>query len=169
MNPMTDGVDDHDDIDAAAAALQRVRQAAAEAGYQPGMAGQFRRRPKKQRAKHDEPVRAAGPQPLGDIFSKFLAQRGWKEPVAVGSVLADWSSIVGPQIAENTEVESFENARLVLRASSTAWATQLRLLTPQVMHKFKEVLGTGVITKMEIKGPAGAQYGRRNRRGWGNR
>lgn len=163
-----DGADEHDEIDAAAAALQRVRQAAAEAGYQPGMAGQFQRRPKKQRTTNKEPVRSSGPQPLGDIFSKFLAQRGWKEPVAVGSVLADWSSIVGPQIAQNTEVESFENARLVLRASSTAWATQLRLLTPQLMHKFNEVLGPGVITKLEIKGPASGKSGRRGRRGWGS-
>src|SRR5699024_11505020 len=98
--------------------------------------------------------------------SKFLAQRGWKEPVAVGSVLADWASIVGPQIAENTEVEKFENAQLVLRASSTAWATQLRLLTPQLMHTFDEVLGTGVITKLEIKGPGGSGYSRRGRGQW---
>ena len=149
--PMSnDGAEAEDSIDAAAAALQRVRQAAAEAGFQPGMAGQFDRSKKRRaRPKNDKPVRSAGPQPLGDIFSKFLAQRGWKEPVAVGSVLADWSSIVGPQIAENTEVESFENATLILRASSTAWATQLRLLTPQLMHKFNDVLGTGVITKLK--------------------
>lgn len=163
-----DGADEQDNIDAAAAALQRVRQAAAEAGFQPGMAGQFQRRPKKKRSSNDKLVRSAGPQPLGDIFSKFLAQRGWKEPVAVGSVLADWSSIVGPQIAENTEVESFENARLILRASSTAWATQLRLLTPQLMHKFNEVLGPGVITRLEIKGPASGKYRGRGRRGWGS-
>lgn len=162
-----DDAAEEDNIDAAAAALQRVRLAAAEAGYQPGMAGQFERKKKRPRTpKGDAPVRSAGPQPLGDIFSKFIAQRGWKEPVAVGSVLADWSSIVGPQIAENAKVESFENATLILRASSTAWATQLRLLTPQLMHKFNEVLGTGVITKLEIKGPAGGNYGRRNRRGW---
>ncbi|GAA2034663.1 DciA family protein [Yaniella flava] len=158
--------EEHDDIDAAAAALQRVRQAAAESGFQPGMAGQHQRRPKKKRSKQDPPVRSAGPQPLGDVFSKFIAQRGWKEPVAVGSVLADWSSIVGPQIAENAKVETFENARLVLRTSSTAWATQLRLLTPQLMHKFNERLGPGVITKLEIKGPAGGNYGRRSKRDW---
>lgn len=165
MSKDDDAVEE-DTIDAAAAALQRVRQAAAEAGFQPGMAGQFERKKKRPRTTRDKPVRSAGPQPLGDIFSKFIAQRGWKEPVAVGSVLADWSSIVGPQIAENAKVESFENATLILRASSTAWATQLRLLTPQLMHKFNDVLGTGVITKLEIKGPAGGQYGRRNRRGW---
>src|SRR5699024_4471327 len=100
-----------------------------------------------------------------DIFSKFLAQRGWKEPVAVGSVLADWASIVGAQIAENTEVEKFENAQLELRASSTTWATQLRLLTPRLMHKFDEDFGTGVVKKLEIKGRAGRDYGHRARPG----
>ncbi|GAA4114563.1 putative nucleic acid-binding Zn ribbon protein [Enteractinococcus coprophilus] len=158
--------EEHDHIDAAAAALQRVRQAAAEAGFRPGMVGQHHRRRKKKRAAHDVPVKTSGPQPIGDVFSKFIAQRGWKEPVAVGSVLADWSSIVGEQIAQNAKVESFENATLVLRASSTAWATQLRLLTPQLMHKFDERLGPGVITKLEIKGPASGGYGRRGRGRW---
>ena len=155
-----------DQIDAAAAALQRVRQAAAEAGFRPGMAGQHQRRRKKKRTEYNQPVQTAGPQPLGDVFSKFIAQRGWKEPVAVGSVLADWSSVVRDQIAQNAKVESFENAKLVLRASSTAWATQLRLLTPQLMHTFDERLGPGVITKLEIKGPGGSGYSRRGRGQW---
>src|SRR5699024_11213416 len=162
---MTEDSQDHDDIDAAAAAFQRVRQAAAEAGYQPCMAGQHQRRAKRKRTTNDTPVRAAALQPSGDILSTLLAHRDWRVPVAVGSVLADWASIVGPQIAENTAVEKFETAQLVLRASSTAWATQLRLLTPQLMHKFDEVLGTGVITKLEIKGPAGRNYGHRARPG----
>lgn len=158
--------DEHDDIDAAAAALQRVRQAALEAGFRPGMAGTQRRGPKKRGARAEKPTRSSGPQPLGDVFSKFIAQRGWKEPVAVGSVLADWESIVGRQIAENAKVETFENARLVLRTTSTAWATQLKLLTPQLMHKFDEILGPGVITHLEIRGPAGGSYGRGRRRPW---
>src|SRR5690625_3321276 len=73
-----------DNIDAAAAALQRVRQAAAEAGFRPGMAGQQQRRRKKKRTDRDVPVQTSGPQPIGDVFSRFIAQRGWKEPVAVG-------------------------------------------------------------------------------------
>src|SRR5699024_6053454 len=152
---MTEDTQDHDDIDAAAAALQRVRQAAAEAGYQPGMAGQHQRRAKRKRTTNDTPVRSAGPQPLGDIFSKFLDQRGWKEPVARGAVLADWHSSVRPPIAENNELEKLEHAQLVLRASSTAWDHQVRLITPQLNPEIGGALGTGVITNREIKGPAG--------------
>src|SRR5699024_11596788 len=111
------------------------------------------RRAKRKRTTNDTPVRSAGPQPLGDIFSKFLAQRGWKEPVAVGSVLADWASIVGPQIAENTEVEKFENDQLVLRASSTAWATQLHLITTNIMNIFVVVYSTGVLANNQLIAP----------------
>ena len=49
-----------------------------------------------------------------------------------------WSEIVGPQIAEHAEVVSFEIGRLELRASSSAWAQQLRLLMPTIQRAVDE-------------------------------
>src|SRR5699024_12876426 len=117
MAPRMTEHEPEDTIDAAAAALERVRQVAAEAGFRPGMAGQYQQRSKKRRVRSEKPVRSVGPQPLGDVFSKFIAQRGWKEPVAVGSVLADWATNVGSQIAENAKVHSIKDATIVFRTS----------------------------------------------------
>src|SRR5699024_11757986 len=71
MAPRMTEQEPEDTIDAAAAALERVRQVAAEAGFRPGMAGQYQQRSKKRRVRSEQPVRSVGPQPLGDVFSKL--------------------------------------------------------------------------------------------------
>ena len=68
------------------------------------------------------------PKPLGGIVSALIRSRGWKEPVAVSSVLARWAELVGPEIAAHTRPISFENSIVEVQCDSTAWTTQLRLM-----------------------------------------
>jgi len=42
---------------------------------------------------------------------------------------------------------------VTVRADSTAWASQLRLMTPQLLAKLNAALGDGTIKKIVIKGP----------------
>jgi predicted nucleic acid-binding Zn ribbon protein len=51
------------------------------------------------------------------------------------------------------QVERFDDAKLVLRADSTAWATQMRLLQATVMRRLAEQLGEGVVESMQVLGP----------------
>lgn len=168
--PRPDSTLEENQVDAAAAALQRVRAAAEAAGYKPGdqlyqsgkVSAKKRREqagPKRKKFNPDSTVS------LGSVFSRFIAERGWKEPVAVGSVISRWSEIVGPEIAENAQVEKFADAEVVIRCQSAAWATQLRLMSTQLQQRFDTLLGPGIITKIEIKGPEANRFG--NRKGWG--
>jgi predicted nucleic acid-binding Zn ribbon protein len=43
---------------------------------------------------------------------------------------------------------------LVLVAESTAWATQLRLLTRTLQAKLREQVGPEVVTSIVVRGPA---------------
>ena len=52
--------------------------------------------------------------------------------------------------------ESFEPGRLTLRASSSAWAQQLRLLLPTIERRVVEALGSnGGAVEIRVLGPAG--------------
>ena len=68
------------------------------------------------------------PQPLGALASRLVADRGWNERVSAGVVFARWAQLVGADVAEHAQPVSLQDGELVVRASSTAWATQLRLL-----------------------------------------
>lgn len=93
------------------------------------------------------------PQGLGSVLNHMIASRGWKEPVAVSSVLARWSDIVGPSIAAHSSPETYENSEVVIRCDSTNYATILRTMTPQLMNTFESELGPGIVTKISVFGP----------------
>ncbi|QDC26415.1 DUF721 domain-containing protein [Georgenia yuyongxinii] len=100
-----------------------------------------------------------------------MAQHGWSTSVGVGGVVGRWREVVGDQLADHCEVETFEEGELVVRASSTAWATQLRLLLPQLERRLAEEVGEGTVTKIVVLGPGGPswKHGKRSVPGRGPR
>lgn len=95
------------------------------------------------------------PQPLTAAFGGLLSARGWRQRAAVGAVFGGWPQIVGDQLAAHTRPESFESGELVVSADSPAWATQVRLMAPQLLRRLAEELGHGVVHRIRVRGPAG--------------
>ncbi|MFH5821389.1 DUF721 domain-containing protein [Georgenia sp. AZ-5] len=111
------------------------------------------------------------PQPLAGIAARLVAERGWVQPVSVGGVVGRWREVVGDQLADHCDVETFDGGELVVRASSTAWATQVRLLLPQLERRLAEEVGEGAVTSIVVLGPGGPswKHGLRSVRGRGPR
>ncbi|MBZ5735549.1 DciA family protein [Nocardioides sp. TRM66260-LWL] len=107
------------------------------------------------------------PQLLDATFSRLVRDRGWALDLRVHGLFARWPEVVGAEIASHCTPESFVDGRLLVRTDSTAWATQLRLLTPQVMRRLAEELGEGAVTTLEVAGPHAPSWskGRRSVRG----
>ncbi|WP_233188168.1 DUF721 domain-containing protein, partial [Actinomyces qiguomingii] len=90
---------------------------------------------------------------------RYAERHGWASKLAMASVSVRWREIVGEQIAEHAVIESFEPGRLTLRASSTAWAQQLRLLLPGIERQVEQALGEGAgAVEIRILGPAGPSW-----------
>ena len=175
-----------DVVDAAAVALQRARKAAQDRGDAPlsqaaaaknmrafGTAMEegtgspaLRSRNRygtdpRQLGGYSGPGRSArDPRPLSSVVDTLMTHRGWKTPVNVSTVLADWASLVGPRNAEHTWPEHFENTVVRVRCDSTAYATQLRLIQSQILRSFADKLGEGIVTRLEIHGPVGPSWKR---------
>ncbi|MGI5350040.1 DUF721 domain-containing protein [Streptomyces sp. CA-250714] len=95
------------------------------------------------------------PLPLGAAVSRLIAERGWETPAAVGGVMGRWPQLVGPGLAQHCEPQRYdeEERTLLVRCDSTAWATQLRLLAPQVVARLNEALGQGTVRMIKVRGP----------------
>ena len=108
-----------------------------------------RRRPKAspRRTKRDEPSR------LADVLGEMTRERGWDERIQAQRVFTDWAGIVGPEIAEHSHVEAFEDGIVSIRADSTAWAKELKLLAGRVVHRLNDELGHGTVLRIDVKGP----------------
>ena len=102
------------------------------------------------------------PQLLGQAIGGLLDQQGWQQRVAVGSVFGRWAEIVGPDLAAHTKPDTFADGELAVIADSTAWATQVRLLAPQLVRRLAAELGDGTVRRVKVRGPEAP----RQRGGW---
>lgn len=163
------------EVDAAQAALNRMRTIAKSRGELRIPRSRLGEKPvpKNKRKPFLDAKYGGGrdPQGLGNVVSRLVSDRGWSSPLAVGSVMAQWNTLVGPEIAAHCQPESFEETTLHIRCDSTSWATQLRLLSASLLAKFDETLGRGVVTKIQVLGPAAPSWrkGYRNVKGRGPR
>ncbi|WBB57897.1 DUF721 domain-containing protein [Streptomyces sp. WMMC500] len=97
------------------------------------------------------------PLPLGAAVSRLITERGWEAPAAVGGVMGRWPQLVGPEVAQHCAPERYDEQErvLVVTCDSTAWATQLRLLAPQLVARLNEELGHGTVKLIKVTGPGG--------------
>ena len=93
------------------------------------------------------------PQLIGGELERLVADRGWKRTVRVASIDARWAELVGEQLAAHCKPERFTDGELVVVAESTAWATQVRLLAPQLIGAVNSALGEGLVKALVVHGP----------------
>lgn len=100
------------------------------------------------------------PQELSWIIRRRIAELGWKEPIAVFSVLSRWDDLMGAQFAQHVKPEGFIDGVLTVRCDSTAWATQVKLMRGEVLQTFRRELGEGIVQKLQVLGPQTPQWKR---------
>ena len=98
------------------------------------------------------------PQLLGAMVDKLVGDQGWELELRVRGVFARWPELVGEEVGAHSTPETFTDGKLVVRTDSTAWATQLKLLTPAVLRRLNEDLGAGTVTVLEVLGPHGPSW-----------
>lgn len=98
------------------------------------------------------------PQRLGQILAGFVDERGWERPLADARVFAEWSRLVGTEVAAHCAPQALHAGELRITAESTAWATQLRLLAGTLLARLVAELGPQVVTKLIITGPVAPSW-----------
>ncbi|WP_029089743.1 DUF721 domain-containing protein [Brevibacterium album] len=111
------------------------------------------------------------PRPLAGMFSRLVQKRGWTSSLDVAQLTERWEELVGGDVAAHCTVEKFEPPVLVVRTSSTTWATQLKILREGLLDKLEREMGRRVVEDIEIRGPEQRRFtrGRRSVKGRGPR
>lgn len=104
------------------------------------------------------------PQLFGTMLERLMKARGWERPKAEATVFGSWEKVVGPDIASHSRPIKLEGGVLTVEAESTAWATQLRMLTGRLLQQIAGEVGHNVVTRLNIHGPAAPSWNRGPRR-----
>ena len=110
------------------------------------------------RVPYKEPSIVGEPQPLGDLISKLIDEREWRTGIAEGTLFSTWEEVVGPQICEHTKPISLLDGVLTIQSTSTAWATQLQLVAPDVLNTIQKSAPGALVESLTIIGPNGPSW-----------
>jgi predicted nucleic acid-binding Zn ribbon protein len=98
------------------------------------------------------------PQLIGGVMSGLFAERGWQRPVTEARVFADWPGLVGADVARHCQPTELRDGELRIAAESTAWATQLRLMSSTLLARLAAELGPEIVARLSITGPIGPSW-----------
>lgn len=62
-----------------------------------------------------------------------------------------WPDVVGPEVAANTRPVQLRRQRLVVSASSSAWAQTLQFMGPSIAARLNERLGTAAVDEIVFR------------------
>jgi len=96
---------------------------------------------------------ATDPQLLGEALTNLIEERDWKSGVAEGSLFTQWAVIVGDDIAQHASPVSINESVLTIQTTSTAWATQLTLVSNEILKTIQNNPFGATIESITIIGP----------------
>lgn len=145
------------------AALNRAKAAARARGLRPGSPGSARAGAARPEQRSGPGRDGRDPITVGETLERLAVERGWSTELSVGGVIGRWREVVGDQIADHCTPESFDDGALAVRTDSTAWATNLTLLVPELLARLAAELGPEVVTEVRVLGPAAPRWSRGRR------
>ena len=99
-----------------------------------------------------DPIKASAS--LEQLFGEF----NWTSQLAQATLFTDWNKVVGEDSAEASYPEELKNEVLSVRCRSTAWATQLRLLAPQILEKINQQHPDVLVSEIRFVGPTAPSW-----------
>ena len=77
-----------------------------------------------------------GPTRLAEALRAYFKRSGLSRRLGQAAVVEHWAELVGPQIARVTTAESVTaDGVLRVRVATAAWASELSLMTPQILAR----------------------------------
>ena len=91
------------------------------------------------------------PRPLKASLDKVARSLGGPDAGSLSGLFGRWADIVGPQLAAHARPLTLSSGVLVVAVTEPAWATQLTFLEGELLGRFREALGEGVVERVEVR------------------
>lgn len=94
----------------------------------------------------DQQRKRRAPMAVGEALQGYLSRSGLGPRLAQAQVVAEWATLVGPQIAAVTQAELISpDGTLFVRVATSAWRNELQLMMPDLMARVNAGRGAGRI------------------------
>ncbi len=93
------------------------------------------------------------PQSLEAVLAEMVAGRNWGQGIAEGNLFSNWAEVVGVEVAEHTTPISLVDGRLTIQSTSSAWATQMRLMQNELLKTISNSAPGALVEELNVIGP----------------
>jgi predicted nucleic acid-binding Zn ribbon protein len=93
------------------------------------------------------------PELIGGVLDNLISDRDWDSGLAEGNLFVNWKKIVGDEISQHATPISVLDGVLTIQSSSTAWATQLQLITNDLLAKVQKDASGVLVERLVVIGP----------------
>jgi hypothetical protein len=87
---------------------------------------------------------------VGDVVDELFRRRELARGIPAGRLHREWSTVVGDRLAGVSAPIRLERGTLVVAVDSGPWGAQLGFLSEEVQRRANEVLGTDVVTRVQV-------------------
>jgi predicted nucleic acid-binding Zn ribbon protein len=95
-------------------------------------------------------ARSGEVQAIGSVLDSLAGDRPLASGLALGQLGRRWEAVVGERLAGECSPAALEGGFLLVRASSGAWAAQVRFLAAEVRERANEVLGFTAVREVKV-------------------
>ncbi len=93
------------------------------------------------------------PELISEVLSDLISDRDWDSGLAEGNLFVNWKKIVGDEISQHAQPISILDNVLTIQSTSTAWATQLQLISNDLLTTIQKDATGVLIERLVIIGP----------------
>jgi predicted nucleic acid-binding Zn ribbon protein len=93
------------------------------------------------------------PKSMKDLLADLVDGRDWRQGIAEGTLFTEWKSVVGDEIAQHATPITLIDGLLTIQTTSSAWATQMKLISTQLLKTISESAPGALVEQIEVIGP----------------
>ena len=91
------------------------------------------------------------PRRVGEDLDVLMRRAGSTSGVAAAAVFTRWEEAVGAAVATHARPVRIDGTTLVVAVDAPAYATQLRLLSAELLSRLRDLAGPGVVDSVEVR------------------
>ena len=109
---------------------------------------------------NQEPAREKidDPQRINSVISELVSARAWEQGIAEGSLFTEWITVVGSDIGSHSTPISLVDGLLTIKTSSSAWATQLTLMSAHLLKTISNSAPGALVEEMLVLPPGAPSW-----------
>ena len=98
------------------------------------------------------------PQPLNAILNELVTARDWRQGIAEGSLFTEWVDVVGQDVGTHSTPISLVDGLLTIKATSSAWATQLTLMASNLLQTISNSAPGALVEEIVVLPPGAPSW-----------